>query len=42
VTIPPGGTAPFSVEATQAPPQRTDGSFATSAFVRSYATQPEQ
>jgi hypothetical protein len=42
VTIPPGGTAPFSVEATQLPTQRTDGSFATSAFVRSYATQPVQ
>jgi hypothetical protein len=42
VTIPPGGTAPFSVEATRVPPQRTDGSFETSAFVRSYATQPVQ
>lgn len=42
VTIPPGGTAPFSVQATQVPPQRTDGSFETSAYVRSYATQPMQ
>ena len=42
VTVPPGGAAPFSVEATQAPPQRNDGSFQTDAFVRSYATQPVQ
>ncbi len=42
VTIPPGGSAPFTVEATRVPPQRTDGSFQTDAFVRSYATQPVQ
>ncbi|MDD3650462.1 hypothetical protein [Immundisolibacter sp.] len=42
VTIAPGGSAPFSVEATRVPPQRTDGSFQTDAFVRSYATQPVQ
>ena len=41
-TIPPSGSLPFSVEATQALPQRSDGSFETSAFIRTYATQPVQ
>ena len=41
-TIPPGGRLPFTVEATQTPPQRSDGSFETTAFVHSYATQPLQ
>lgn len=40
VTVPPGGSAPFKVEATREHPQRSDGSFQTDAFVRRFKTIP--
>lgn len=42
ITVPPGGSAPFRVQASRIAPQRTDGSFQTDAFVRSFKTIPSE
>ncbi len=42
VTIPAGGTAPFSVQLNKASPQRSDGSFQIEVTMHRFATIPSQ
>lgn len=42
VFIPPGGSAPFRVQASRVTPQRDDGAFQVEAFVRRFETIPAE